>query len=300
MEFIWIPLAQNLYNLDDSPGTWRSLIFNFQIVDLFWHASSMQPFKLDVCLHVIVFWVYRKSRHRQCLQMQNKFWISSCANPVSRALGVGCWVGCSGHRVLGLLGFWLSWCNNNVSSSTWMACISNSDFSLDMGEGRIEASDVTLLQALWTSHWLQGHFSPHYKSHCCWPICISTAIGTGSHQPSSWWVALLPDIWLAISHVHHYCWVFGLDALHSPSCAAIIHYLPFLSPKKGSTQIIQLATWKGSGKQQMLRLLTHCDFSLKEGKCCRVFVWALLQCHKGLSLCVLLFAFSNSLENCLF
>jgi hypothetical protein len=52
MEFIWIPLAQNLYNLDDSssPGTWRSLIFNFQIVDLFWHASSMQPFKLDVCV----------------------------------------------------------------------------------------------------------------------------------------------------------------------------------------------------------------------------------------------------------
>jgi len=50
MEIIWIPLAQNLYNLDDSssPGTWRSLIFNFQIVDLFQHASSMQPFKLDV------------------------------------------------------------------------------------------------------------------------------------------------------------------------------------------------------------------------------------------------------------
>ncbi len=183
----------------------------------------------------------------------------------SRIQGFGCWAGCLGHRVLGLLGFWLSWCNNNVSSSTWMACISNGDFFLDMGEGRVEASDVTLFQALWTSHWLQGYFSPHYKSHCCWPICISTAISTGSHQPSSWWVALLPDIWLAISHVHHYCWVFGLDALHSPSCAAIIHYLPFLSPKKGSTQIIQLKTWKGSGKKQLLWSLTHCWF-LIEGK----------------------------------
>jgi hypothetical protein len=118
---------------------------------------------------------------------------------------------------------------------------------------------------------------------------------------------------LALDGLHYfqtYDWLFLMSTITVGYLGWMLYILlhvlqsyttfPFFHRKRGQRRSYNSQPGKAVVSNKCYGCLLTVDFSLKEGKCCRLFVWPLLQCHKGISLCVLLFAFSNSLENYLF